>query len=56
MNIVVIDLGISNLSSLCNCLNFLGAKFQISNNKNKLVIYYQSKAFGLFNSIYYNLN
>jgi glutamine amidotransferase len=36
MNIVVIDLGISNLSSLCNCLNFLGAKFQISNNKNTL--------------------
>jgi len=36
MNILVIDVGISNLSSLCNCLKFLGANFYISNNKNNL--------------------
>ena len=36
MNILVIDVGISNISSLCNCLKFLGANFRISNNKNSL--------------------
>ena len=36
MNILVIDVGISNLSSLCNCLNFLGADFKITNNKKDL--------------------
>ena len=36
MNILIIDVGISNLSSLCNCLNFLGANFKIINNKKDL--------------------
>lgn len=36
MNIIVIDVGISNISSLCNCLKFLGANLTISNNKNSL--------------------
>jgi len=36
MKVAVIDIGISNLKSLLNCLKFLGIKFIITNNKKEI--------------------
>ena len=35
MKAIVIDVGIGNIASLCNCLKFLGVNFEISNEKKK---------------------
>ena len=36
MKVVVVDVGIGNIASLCNCLKFLGVNFEVSNEKNFL--------------------
>lgn len=37
MKVVVIDIGISNLKSLLNCLKFLGINFIITNDKKEII-------------------
>jgi glutamine amidotransferase len=37
MKVIVIDIGISNLKSLLNCIKFLGIKFIITNDKKEII-------------------
>ena len=37
MKVAVIDIGISNLKSLLNCLKFLGINFIITNDKKEII-------------------
>jgi glutamine amidotransferase len=36
MKALVIDVGVGNIASLCNCLKFLGVNFETSNEKKKI--------------------
>jgi glutamine amidotransferase len=36
MKVIIVDVGIGNIASLCNCLKFLGVSFEVSNEKNFL--------------------
>jgi glutamine amidotransferase len=38
MKTLVIDVGIGNIASLCNCLKFLGVNFEASNEKKKIYL------------------